>query len=229
MSAGRVLACAAAALIALALLLGGRAPFGRVLLAAGLPAAAVPLLGDPGWRGVALYRAGRFDAAAEAFAQAGQPFNRGNALARAGRYAAALEAYDMARAGGDQTAGANFDLVAAFYAGLALEAGSVVEWFEDRDGTDPAVESFEARGNARAAGSGTEVTNVGALIGLPELEGRGARETRKVFDDKFITADERWLETLADVPGDYLAARIRHEHKRRARAGEGQPEPEDAQ
>ena len=119
--------------------------------------------------------------------------------------------------------------MAAFYAGLALEAGSAVEWFSERDQRGEAVESFEARGNARAAGEGTEVTNVGALIGLPELEGRGARETRKIFDDKFITADERWLETLADVPGAYLGARIRHEAKRRARAGEGQPEAEDPQ
>lgn len=223
----RAVALTAAGLLALGLLLGGLAPLGRVLMAAGLPVPA--LFSDPGWRGVALYRAGRFEAAAEAFGAAGQPFNRGNALARAGQYAAALEAYDLARAGGDGAAGANFDLVAAYYAGLALEAGSVVEWFSERDQSGPAEESFEARGNARAAGSGTEVTNVGALIGLPEVESRGAREVRKVFDDKFITADERWLETLADVPGAYLAARIRHEAKRRARAGEGQPEPEDRQ
>ncbi|MBS8229034.1 hypothetical protein DYI42_22660, partial [Vannielia litorea] len=117
----------------------------------------------------------------------------------------------------------------AYYAGLALEAGSVVEWFTERDQRGEAVESFEARGNARAAGQGTEVTNVGALVGLPEVLSGGAREVRKVFDDKFITADERWLETLEDVPGAFLAARIRHEAKRRARAGEGQPEAEDPQ
>ncbi|QDC09874.1 hypothetical protein FHY55_11720 [Oceanicola sp. D3] len=215
----------AGALLALALLAGGLAPFGRALMAAGVPVPA--LFSDPGWRGVALYRAGRFDEAAEAFGAAGQPFNRGNALARAGQYAAALEAYDLARAGDDSAAGANFDLVAAYYAGLALEAGSVVEWFSERDQNQEAVESFEARGNARAAGTGTEVTNVGALVGLPEVVTNGAREVRKVFDDKYITADERWLETLEDVPGAFLAARIRHEAKRRAQAGEAQPEAED--
>ena len=86
----RLVAIIAAGLVALALMLGGLAPFGRVLMAAGVPVPA--LFGDQGWRGVALYRAGRFVEAAEAFGAAGQPFNRGNALARDGRYAAALEA-----------------------------------------------------------------------------------------------------------------------------------------
>ncbi len=223
----KVLALIGSCFVAVALLMGGTAPFGRVLLDSGI---SVPtLFSDPGWRGVALYRSGHYEAAAGAFARAGQPFNQGNALARAGQYAEALEAYDLARAGGDGAAGANFDLVAAFYAGLALEAGSVVEWFSERDLRGPLEESFEARGNARAAGQGTEVTNVGALIGLPEIVSGGAREVRKVFDDKFITADERWLETLEDVPGAFMAARIRHEAKRRLQAGEGQPEAENPQ
>ena len=227
MSVARALLLALALAAGAALLAGGTAPFGRVLMAAGLPGLAAPLMSDPAWRGVALSRAGDHAGAAAAFAAADAPYNEGIALTRAGRYGAALEAFDIARAGGDGQAAANFDLLAAYYAGLALEPGTAVEWFTERDSTDPAEESFEARGNARAAGTGTEVTNVGALVGLPELESHGIRQTRKIFDDKFVTANRRWLETLPDVPGEFLAARIRHEWRRRVAEGTVQPEPED--
>ncbi len=56
---------------------------------------------DPAWRGSALYRAGQFAAAAQAFAaidDASAHYNRGNALARAGRLRDALAAYDRALA-----------------------------------------------------------------------------------------------------------------------------------
>ncbi|CAB1370175.1 VWA domain-containing protein [Denitratisoma oestradiolicum] len=56
---------------------------------------------DPLWRGIALYRAGRFEAAADAFAavdSAEGHYNLGNALARLKRYPEALAAYDQALA-----------------------------------------------------------------------------------------------------------------------------------
>ncbi len=84
-----------------------------------------------------------------------------------------------------------------------------------------------AKGSARAAGTGDGATNSGALLGLPELQSNGAREVRKVFDDKFMVANRRWLQTLSDVPGEYLAARIQHERKRRVKLGLAQPVPED--
>jgi Ca-activated chloride channel family protein len=63
------------------------------------PARAADLLQQPGWRGSALYRDGKFDDAAQVFAD--QPgatghYNRGNALARAGQLEQALEAYQQA-------------------------------------------------------------------------------------------------------------------------------------
>lgn len=52
---------------------------------------------DPSWRASALYRAGDYAAAAEAFAAVpGTDYNRGNALARAGRLEDAVAAYDAA-------------------------------------------------------------------------------------------------------------------------------------
>lgn len=227
-----IVTAASLACLILALLVGsGPAPFGRLLLSAGLPGAAVPFLTDPGWRGAALYRAGRMEEAAEEFRAADALFNLGNAEVHTGRYAAALEAYDIARLAGDTRAGANFDLVAAFYAGLALDPDVPIAWFANKDDdTGEVVAAPVARGSARAAGEGDESTNTGALLGLPELRTLASGErVRKVFDDKFMVANRRWLATLSDVPGEYLAERIKHERKRREKLGLAQPEPEDPQ
>ncbi|SNR67134.1 hypothetical protein [Puniceibacterium sediminis] len=213
--------------LALSAMLGGTAPMGRVLLSAGMPGLAAPLFSDAGWRGAALYRAGRFSEAEVAFRAAREMLNLGNAQVMQGAYAAALEAYDAGRMKGDPEAGANFDLVSAYYAGLALDPDAEISWFAKKDKNGEAQPSSVAQGSARAAGTGSEATNAGALIGLPELESRGRLGVRRVFDDKFIMANRRWLATLPDVPGDYMAARITFEHKRRDKAGLSPPEPED--
>ena len=70
-------------------------------LAGGDYARAARLAQEPARSGSARYRLGDFDAAAEAFGAADDAeahYNRGNALARAGRLEAALEAYDQALA-----------------------------------------------------------------------------------------------------------------------------------
>ena len=113
------------------------------------------------------------------------------------------------------------------YAGLALDPETPIKWSADKDDDGPEMLAPEAGGSARAAGSGAETTNAGALVGLPELASRGRLGVRKVFDDKFMVANDRWLATLSDVPGDYLAARISHEFKRRRDLGLLPPDPED--
>ena len=223
----RWIAAAAMACLALSALMGGAAPLARVLMAAGLPGLAAPLFSDPGWRGAALYRAGDYDGAAGAFREARALFNLGNARVYLGEYAAALEAYDAARAGGDNEAAANFDLVSAFYAGLAMDPEAPLSWVTERDPDGPKMDSGIARGNARAAGTGSETTNSGALLGLPELDSRGRVGIRRIFDDRFMVANDRWLATLKDVPGEYLGARILFEHKRRRELGLLPPDPED--
>lgn len=72
---------------------------GQQLLEQQRPAEAARHFENPQWQGVALYQAGDFAAAAQAFAQgndAAAHYNRGNALARAGELEAALDAYDQA-------------------------------------------------------------------------------------------------------------------------------------
>ena len=69
------------AALALAGAMGGTAPFGRVLLSVGLPQWATPFFDDPAWQGGALFRARRFDEAAQSFEAAGDPYNLGTAEA----------------------------------------------------------------------------------------------------------------------------------------------------
>ena len=63
------------------------------------PAAAAELFTDKAWRGTALYRAGKYDEAADAFntlKSADAAFNRGNSLAMAGDLVGAIDAYEEA-------------------------------------------------------------------------------------------------------------------------------------
>jgi Ca-activated chloride channel family protein len=71
---------------------------------------------DPMWKGVAYYRAGRYQDAFEAFSRADTPesyFNQGNALAKLGRFPAAIASYQEAlkRRPDWSEAKANLDLV----------------------------------------------------------------------------------------------------------------------
>lgn len=210
-----------------AMLIGGLAPLGRVLLAIGQPEIAARVFDDAAWRGVAQYRAGEYRSAAATFAAEKLPYNRGNAEAMGGDYAAALEAYDIAILQGEMRAQANFDVVAAFFAGVGIDPESLALFPERKDG--PEVESFVARGDGRAAGTGDEVTNTNSMLGLAELESRGRLGVRRIFDDRYMVADERWLIQLEDVPGAFMAARILQEHKRRVKLGLAPPDPEESQ
>jgi Ca-activated chloride channel family protein len=216
------------ALVAGSALIWGGAPFGRLALALGQPRIAVHLFSDPAWRGVSFYRAGAFAEAAGAFAKAGPAaaYNLGNAQAQQAAYAAALESYDLAMAyREDPEAQANFDLVRSFYTGTRIDPDSIAFWGKERIGET--VEAEIGRGAGRAAGTGEGVTNTGATVGLPALQSRDQIGVRKVFDDSFVLANPRWLVTLEDVPGAFLAARLSHEYKRRKKAGQGQPEADN--
>ncbi|MEL6521865.1 MAG: tetratricopeptide repeat protein [Pseudomonadota bacterium] len=220
----RALLLLALGTLVLSLVLGGGAPFGRLALAVGLSYFAAPFFSDPAWQGVAKYRAGDVAGAAAAFTEARMFYNLGNAHALDGSYAAALEAYDSAIAQGNADAQTNFDMVARHYAGLQIDPETLALFPKRRNG--PTAEAEVAQGNARAAGTGDEATN-NTMLGLAELDSRGRLGVRRIFDDAYMVADERWLQQLSDVPGDFLKARIAHERKRRASLGLAPPPPED--
>jgi Ca-activated chloride channel family protein len=75
---------------------------GRLDFQRGDYARAAAHFADPTWKGVALYRAGQFAAAVDAFALADTPesyYNQGNALARLGKYPEAVKSYQKALEG----------------------------------------------------------------------------------------------------------------------------------
>jgi Ca-activated chloride channel family protein len=75
---------------------------GRLYFQRGDFAEAAAHFADPMWKGVALYRAGEFAAALDAFALVDTPeswYNQGNALARLGKYPQAVKSYEQALKG----------------------------------------------------------------------------------------------------------------------------------
>jgi Ca-activated chloride channel family protein len=72
---------------------------GRLYLQRGDFAQAAAHFGDPMWKGVAFYRAGKFAAAIDAFARVDTPesyYDQGNALAHLGKYPEAVKSYQQA-------------------------------------------------------------------------------------------------------------------------------------
>jgi len=120
-------ALAALTLPAIFIWLIGTMLAGQILLDLGFASAAAKLFDDPVQKGIALYRAERWNEAAAAFAKAptespANAYNRGNALAHAHRYEEAIAAYEEAldAAPDDQDAAFN----KALLSGL-IEAGQL--------------------------------------------------------------------------------------------------------
>lgn len=191
--------------------LDGLAPLGRAALRAGLPGLAAPLLRDPLWQGVALYRADDYGAAVAALRAAGPRgyFDRGNALARAGRYPEAVEVYDAALYDRprDADARANRALVLALIS-VVGEAQAATGRSEP-DGAPPEPQFQEH-----------QETYYQPILTNQE-------QGRRHFEDQAMAATPQWLATLADEPGQYLELRLRSEQERRFADGIGLPPPED--
>ncbi len=226
-----VIGLVAALLLAIALLAGQGAPFGRLALAFGMPKLSVSLFSDPVWRGAAQARGGDLSKAAESFEAAGAlwGYNAGTAYALAGDYARALEVLDshLLIFPDHLEAQENYELIRTHYAGILIDLDAEIIGKLDREGAT--IEADVGQGDARAASTGSESTNQSSGFELATLMGRGREGVRQVFDDYFYEANRKWLTSMQDLPGEYLADRIKHEHKRRAEAGLGQPVAEDPQ
>ncbi|MEM7177052.1 MAG: hypothetical protein AAF503_05055 [Pseudomonadota bacterium] len=216
------------ALVAMVLALDGTRPLSRVALGLGLSDLAAALTDDPGLRGEALFRAGRYAAAAGAFAEAGQAYNQGLAAAWAGDYATALVAWDRVLAANprDQETRANHKIVASLLAGMTFDP---VPRFKRRDREGETVEADIGKGKGRAEGEGDATNNPKSGFWMPEVAASGLRRVPNIFDEQFVAADRRWLATLEDQPGIYLRARLAAEQKRRDAAGTALPMAEDPQ
>jgi Ca-activated chloride channel family protein len=213
-----------------ALVFGGTAPVGHLLLALSLPTMAKVFLEHPKWQAVASYRAGQADEASRLFTD--NPYNRGTSLAKAGRYAEALEALDLAifLNPNDVQAKANFALVKAIYTGTEIDPDLSRRTWLREDG--PEVAAATGKGQGRAQGMGDEVNVQATALELPTLtrtRDEGLRRVSQVFDAQFMAASRRWLATLEDEPGIYLKERIKAEYKRRVANGTALPDAKDPQ
>ena len=186
---------------AAALALAGKAPLAKLQLILHLPGLAAALLDDPAVKGVALYRAGDYAAADDAFRQAGRgsTYNRGLSLAATGDYPLSLAYFDavLFTNPADSMARENRNVVNALvppHLGEANAAGRIAA-------------------EAIAVSGGSPVDEIKRL-------GRQLDEGRRV-------ADADWLAGLSDDPGEFLRLRLEAEHKRRLAMGLTAPEGGD--
>lgn len=191
---------AASGLVALAV--AGPAALGRIALMAGLPGLAAPLIADPGVKGVALYRAGRYQAADDAFRAAGRgsTFNRGVSLAATGVYPLSRAYFDavLFAMPGDSEARENRNLVAALIPPVIGEGN----------------ESGRISVKPIAIPGGTPVEEAPLGFGRRLDAGR-------------LVADAGWLAGIPDDPGEFLRLRLADEHRRRLSLGQTPPEEGD--
>ncbi|SIQ90089.1 Ca-activated chloride channel family protein [Paracoccus thiocyanatus] len=190
------------------LALAGPQALGRLLLIAGLPGLAAPLLSDPAERGVALYRAGRYAQADAALAASGrgQTYNRGLSLAAVGDYPLSVAYFDAVLYANpaDAEARQSRDLVAAMYPparGESIAPGRI----QGHGGQGPGQQSPQSSPGA---------------VQDPENQRR--------LDAGGIVASDAWLDSIPDDPGAFLKLRLAAEYDRRAAQGlvrprEGEP------
>ena len=157
---------------------------------AGLPGLAAPLIADPAVKGVALYEAGRYPEADDAFRTAGRgsTYNRGLSLAATGDYPLSRAYFDavLFAAPGDSEARENRNVVAAL------------------------IPPVIGEGNE----SGRISVKAIAVAGGPPTETDPRRLGRRL-DAGGLVADAAWLATIPDDPGVFLRLRLADEHRRR--------------
>ncbi len=202
------LALVVAACTALA---AGPAAFGRLALSTGLPGLAASLTTEPAVRGVALYRAGRYEEADLAFRAAGSEatYNRGLGLAALGRYAEAVAYFDAVLFADPSDADARFNRAL-----VAARIDPVVGESNDIDGIAANIEAEDAA---------AQPTKRDVPKALTLAEQRSVVRPRT---GQGVVASEDWLTTLPDDPGAFLKLRLRAEHQRRQDLGLANP-PED--
>ncbi|MFT3971971.1 MAG: tetratricopeptide repeat protein [Amaricoccus sp.] len=205
----RVVPWVCAALALAAIVAAGPAAWGRLALRAGAPGIAAPLLEAPRWRGVALYEAGRYDAAELAFQAAGRgaTYNRGNTLALAGRYELAADYFDAALYADptDADARANRALVEQFITRRSGDGGGT--W-----------------GKVGVANAAVEAKNPGTYeMHIQALMRARPRLPRPSDSIQSVDATADWLRTLPDDPGRYVKLTIAAEHERRVSEGTAPP------
>lgn len=202
------------------------------------PTRATELLQQPGWRGSALYRDGRYDEAAQTFADQPGPvghYNRGNALARSGQLEQALDAYQQAlqHTPDFDDARANYELVKQL-----LEQQQDSESQDDSDGqqdSEAQDDSGDQNGDPQQGeGSESEQDSQGSPSDQPqdpdqsEVDAQSPAEPSEqdtgdmppeapaeVTEQPLSQSQEQWLRRVPDNPGGLLQRKFLQQHQQR--------------
>ncbi len=196
----RLILPALAALCAACFWAAGPQSLGKVVLLLDQPTLAADLLVEPGARGVALYRAGRYKEADAAFEKAGRSvtYNRGLSLAATGDY----------------------KLSVAYFNAVLFARPEDKEATENRDIVGALLTPIvgDGRGTGRiAALAATRKKHPEDDI-LPGLANQ--YKVRRPTRARSTIASDEWLETLSDEPGEYLKKRLEAEYERRQGLGQ---------
>jgi len=184
--------------VALAALgVAGPQALGKLALEAGLPGLAARLIPLPGVRGVALYRSGKYPQADLAFAASGRDSTYNRGLSLA--------------------ATGNYALSRAYFDAVLF--------------ANPADSQARDNRNVVAAlapqviGEGNESGRIATRVVAPPVA-TFAAESRPLDGGRRV-ADDAWLATLPDDPGEFLRLRLADEHGRRLMLGLTPPEEGD--
>lgn len=181
-------------------------------LAAGAVDVDIDLLEDPAWRGVALYRAGRYAEASQAFRLAGDlesTFNRGNALAMLDQFSAAVAAYDKVLAEQPGHAAARYNR--AHVARLREQQQAAAEGAEEEGGAESG-DRLRDRGTERdgdSAGQNPHGPDPAPGDAEPTPQQLAEREAAEAAQEL-----RQWLGGVPDDPGGLLRERFRREWQR---------------
>ncbi|TPE50236.1 hypothetical protein [Amaricoccus solimangrovi] len=172
-----------------AMALPGRDAWGRLAYAAGLPGIAARLLADPSARGVALYRAGDYARADRAFAEAG-------------RVATYNRGLGLAAIG-------NYALATAYFDAVLFANPADSEARDNREVVAALVPPVIGEGD-----------RTGRMAARPtDPPGGRFSAVMRPIDEGRRVADDAWLATLPDDPGEFLRLRLADEHARRVALG----------
>lgn len=184
-----------------AIALAGAEPLAKIALSLGLPRLAAPLLADPAVRGVALYRAGDYAAADDAFRRAGRgsTYNRGLSLAATGDY----------------------PLSRAYFDAVLFATPSDSQARDNRNAVNDQIPPIRGQANAAGRIAATAIATPG---GSPVDE---IKRLGRPLDAGRRVADADWLASLPDDAGEFLRLRLAAEHTRRLSMGLTAPEEGD--
>ncbi len=184
-----------------ALAAAGAEPLAKIAIALDMPGLAAPLLSDPSVRGVALYQAGDYAAADDAFRRAGRgsTYNRGLSLAATG----------------------NYPLSRAYFDAVLFANPADSQARDNRNAVNALIPVTQGQANSAGRIAATAIaTPGGSPVDEIKRLGRPLDEGRRV-------ADAEWLASLPDDAGAFLRLRLAAEHKRRLAMGLTAPEEGD--